>query len=170
MKNIEKIVVNGHYVYVDKDAEIKEGDIVLEDLMNGNHLLMTIHTLNDIDPEIQAKVVASSPELNLEGIPSYVEWLGINELKLKWSHLYVNGQLPKKPYPTNFENDLDKFMLGYYTALEKELFTEEDMRKAIELTRKEIKVPYEINGGNVMFDYCYYSDEEIIDLIKQSKK
>ncbi len=29
----------------------------------------------------------------------------------KWSHLFIFGN-PKKPYPTNFENDLNNVMLG----------------------------------------------------------
>jgi len=42
------------------------------------------------------------------------------------------------------------------------LYTEEQLREAIKLTRKEIKVPYEVNGTTLM-DYCYYSDDEVME-------
>ena len=46
-----------------------------------------------------------------------VEELAIDILNKEnmWSHLFIFGN-PKKPYPTNFERDLDRVMLGLYQA------------------------------------------------------
>jgi hypothetical protein len=55
-------------------------------------------------------------------------------LKAKWSHLYQFGY-PKKPYPTNYLNDLNMVMLGYYQAQalqsNAKMFSLEDMKRAI---------------------------------------
>lgn len=40
-----------------------------------------------------------------------IEKLAIDSLRDKWSHLYQFGY-PQKPYPTNYENDLNCVMLG----------------------------------------------------------
>ncbi len=40
-----------------------------------------------------------------------LEKLAMDSLKDKWSHLYQFGY-PQKPYPTNYENDLNCIMLG----------------------------------------------------------
>lgn len=41
-----------------------------------------------------------------------IEKMAMDSLKNKWSHLYWLDEYPKKPYPTNFENDLKNVMLG----------------------------------------------------------
>jgi hypothetical protein len=40
-----------------------------------------------------------------------VEKKAMDLLKNKWSHLFVSGY-PEKPYPTNFQNDLNNVMIG----------------------------------------------------------
>ena len=66
--NIEKITVDGGYVWVDKDAEIKEGDWVCGGL-GGND----IKKYGKYFADDWYKIIASS--ISLEGVPTYVEWL-----------------------------------------------------------------------------------------------
>ena len=40
-----------------------------------------------------------------------LELEAMDMLKNKWSHLYMFGY-PKRPFPTNYENDLNNVMLG----------------------------------------------------------
>lgn len=150
MENIEKISVDGYYVWVDKDAEIKVGDIVLEDLINGNYLIMTIHTLNDIDTEIQAKIMAASPELKLKRIPTYEALRA-----LEYAKPYVKDIKDDEDYAWH-GGLIQGFKEGFNTA-QKELFTEEDMRNAW--------------GNGAMSDHGSISSfEKFIEQIKQSKK
>ena len=40
-----------------------------------------------------------------------LELEAMNMLKNKWSHLYTFGY-PQRPFPTNYENDLNSVMIG----------------------------------------------------------
>lgn len=123
MNNIEKKQVNGHYVWVDKDVETmtntpigycynslksesdwEDKDIVL------HQGTMPIYHFRGLQ-----KIIAASPELNLEGVPSYVEWLAWKDEGRKC----LDAEFLRA-----------KFIKGYQTA-EKELFTKEDIIKAI---------------------------------------
>lgn len=42
-----------------------------------------------------------------------VEKIAMEQLKYKWQHLYTFGY-PKKPFPTNYENDLSNVKVGIY--------------------------------------------------------
>lgn len=134
--NIEKIEINGHHIWVDKDAEIKEGDW----FYNPRHKGLGIN----YNPDGCYKIVAQDTELNLEGVPSFGEYFHLKDQEILDIH--------KKG-----------FQDGYKIA-EKELFTEEDMRKAIKLARK--KGDYNFDGKS----YSYINtEEEIIEQLKQSK-
>ena len=72
MENIEKIAVNGHYVWVDKDVEIKDGDFCH---LKENHYINggvgKYNTKKAIGYGLHgtkffSKIVAASPELNLK--------------------------------------------------------------------------------------------------------
>lgn len=52
--------------------KIEVGDMVCEQLITGQWLPMTIHTLNDIDVNTQKKIIATSDEL---GYIVYSEWI-----------------------------------------------------------------------------------------------
>ena len=41
------------------------------------------------------------------------EKLAMDKLKSKWEHLYIFGY-PQKPFPTNYENDLNNVKVGLY--------------------------------------------------------
>jgi hypothetical protein len=45
-----------------------------------------------------------------------VEKTAMDKLKSKWEHLYKFGY-PKKPFPTNYENDLNNVKIGLYEGL-----------------------------------------------------
>lgn len=78
--NIEKILVSGHSVWVDKDAEINPPCFVAELLSTGLYDMFQIDTANDVDTKTQIRIVAASPKLNLEGVPTYLKWLAEQEL------------------------------------------------------------------------------------------
>lgn len=91
-----------------------------------------------------------------------VEKIAMDKLKNKWGHLYISGY-PQKPFPTNYENDLNMVKIGIHeglsrnneekifklvseiTSLNEEIdslkssdkkFTIEDIKKAIDLARE----------------------------------
>ncbi len=84
-----------------------------------------------------AEIIAHQPkgnvlELDLPLLPEItveddVEKLAMDELRSRWSHLYISGY-PKRPFPTNYEHDLNMIMLGYYKAKAIKTFNEEDLR------------------------------------------
>jgi hypothetical protein len=118
--NIEKVEIKpNQYVWVDKDVEATPDDIKKG---KGRYYK---------NEDIMCKIIAASPELNLEGVPTYVEWLA------------------EQSYPIsevwNYEQSLIRklaFIRGYQTA-EKELFTEGDVIKAVFLARKWEKMNIE---------------------------
>jgi hypothetical protein len=160
--NIEKIEIKGHYVWVDKDAEIKEGDWMIRP--NENPILVTSDFWWDFGVKYH-KIIAASPELNLEGVPTYVEWLAEENMK-----------------QYDWVEDIDGrgcFIKGYQTA-EKELPTWDDVRKAIELARlikedgsvEDSFTAEDISGCTEVCTYGWsfkHSEKEIIEQLKQSK-
>lgn len=75
--NIEKIEINGHYVWVDVNAEIKEGDWIIRP--NENPILVIDKFWWDFGVKYD-KIIAASPELNLEGVKSFEEYLGMSKI------------------------------------------------------------------------------------------
>ena len=160
--NIEKIAVDGGYVWVDKDTKIKEGDWVCGGL-GGND----IKKYGKYFADDWYKIIASS--ISLEGVPSYVEWLAHTEYpyststpeSLSFSRLRIDYFI--KGYQTKekelFDELLTKYQEGMKKGLElsKKLFTEDDIRKAIRLAKRS-------TGTLVM------NENEIIEQLKQSKK
>jgi hypothetical protein len=151
MSNIEKIAVNGDYIWVDKDAEIKEGELCIDGYMN----ILPFADLSELglgyDKNTIHKIIAASTELNLKGIPTYVEWLALQKIKEISSKQFLSlGTLA---------NIGDGFIIGYQTA-EKELFTEDDVRKAI-LKSFLLGVERE--------QYSKELEEEIIEQLKKEK-
>lgn len=83
------------------------------------------------------KAKSVSSKLDLPLLPTQedeedIEKMAMDELKNKWSHLYISGY-PKKPFPSNYQHDLDMIMLGYYKAkANSKVYTEEDIRLALQ--------------------------------------
>jgi hypothetical protein len=142
--NIEKIEINGHYVWVDKDAEIKEGDYVYVNCseikvteicqVSGyyNEQFLFKHN-SQIHMDYCKKIIAASPELNLEGVPTYVEWLARKE--------FPNNGTQESGYLAG------GFVIGYQTA-EKELIGE-SLNKYQEGFAKALKL---CNGSDFIND------------------
>ena len=74
-----------------------------------------------------------------------VEEQAMDLLKDKWSHLFTFGY-PSKPYPTNFENDLNCVMLGLLKA-------------NVEEERKQAKLEV-LNELRTYFDVSKLDDRE----------
>ena len=151
--NIEKIKINKHYVWVDKDAEIKLNDYYFSKISNIIFRRKYGHWIENYDKKIYQKIIAASLELKLEGVPSYAEWLAVKEYPITKG----GSMLMPSSFDLDQSNRQSGFIKGYQTA-EKELFTEDDLRKAIEMARF---------GGKIT---THYSEEEIIEKLKQSKK
>lgn len=158
-----------HYIGVD-DSEIKVGDIVAEKLLTGGYELFTIHTPNDIDKLRQKKVTHSSkpledinfvdeaegkiiPKIKPLSLSEIRELLGMVDVEsralkpaIKYIEIYTDANT------FDFRKGYEK---GYYEALEdnkEKKYTEEDMRKTIEMARES-------------HDYLYgysWSKEQII--------
>ena len=163
MKNIEKIPVNGHYVWVDKNAEIKEG----EWFYNPFQGIVSV----DSNSDGCKKIVSASPELKLEGVSTYLEWLAEQEYPSfkrstpfgsKYEHIpkrrrsaFIKGYESAEKEQQIEIDALKKTIQGYQEGIDS-LPTWDDVRKIIDLAR-------DYNDGWI------HSDEEIIEKIKQSK-
>jgi hypothetical protein len=76
--NIEKIKVNGGYLWIDKDSKINEGDIlpyVLRWKSGRYELVNSNNGIRQSKIPFAKKIIASSPEINIVGIPTYQEYL-----------------------------------------------------------------------------------------------
>ena len=62
-----------------------------------------------------------------------IEKIAMDKLKSKWEHLYTFGY-PKRPFPTNYENDLNNVKAGLYEGAkwqqeqDKNKYSEEEVR------------------------------------------
>ena len=151
MENIDKIEVNGYHVWVDKDMEIEKGKTFLT-RDNDIHKNYGYNYGNRV-------IIAASTELGLKEVPTYVEYLAEQYAVSKSS-----ADVFKQAHKTDFIN-------GFQTA-EKELFTEEDVRKAIELTKSSAFVKRIHNShvpDELLDDVDFDSTEQIIEQLKQEK-
>lgn len=79
-------------------------------------------------------------------------------LKSKWSHLYMFGY-PKRPFPTNYENDLNNVIIG----LTSNWVEKQKLQFAIEQL-DEIKSKmsfFEISNMENTLDNLYYKIQEL---------
>ena len=83
-------------------------------------------------------LIASYPPL--EGVDEFetlppaednIENTAIEMLKREgyWSHLFINGNLPNKPYPKQFDRELHCVILGLIKAKQETMFGFEDLDK-----------------------------------------
>jgi len=60
---------------------------------------------------------------------SDIERIAMDKLKNKWGHLYT-FRYPQRPFPTNYENDLNNIKIGLYEGAKwqaERMYSEEDM-------------------------------------------
>jgi hypothetical protein len=63
-----------------------------------------------------------------------IERIAMDKLKNKWGHLYT-FVYPQRPFPTNYENDLNNIKIGLYEGAKwkaERIYTEEDLLGAFE--------------------------------------
>jgi hypothetical protein len=142
-KTYQPIEINGVIYWVDKEAKVENGKLFITKEY-------IVH--NNIGWNYGDVVIVAQSEPKLDGIPivsldSYVERLAMDSLKNKWSHLYSFGY-PQRPFPINYENDLNNVLLGYYKSNPNQ-YTQADIEKAIWLARdfkiaRQIKTVEEI--------------------------
>jgi hypothetical protein len=58
-----------------------------------------------------------------------IERIAMDKLKNKWGHLYTFGY-PQRPFPTNYENDLNNIKIGLYEGAKwqaERMYSEEEV-------------------------------------------
>ena len=62
-----------------------------------------------------------------------IERIAMDKLKNKWGHLYTFGY-PQRPFPTNYENDLNNIKIGLYEGAKyqaERMYSEEEVLELI---------------------------------------
>lgn len=119
------------------------------------------------------KVEFATASINLDGVPVIeersIEKEAMDLLKEDWNRLYWVGY-PERPFPKDYERDLKNVMLGL-SAAKKELYTENQLRTAIEKAREQ---HWDEGGGGLVkqgsweFDLQYKEDiEKMMSEIKK---
>lgn len=156
MKKFE-IVETPDYILAVSDEEVKEGDIGLSKL---NEIIVFS---KKYDSKLYKKIIAhlpkgNAPELDLPLLPEMVVEDDVERLAEKYvdSRFNVNSGTI-----FTFERlHRETFIAGYKAAAK--VYSEEDLRKAIEMAREESGL-----SDNTM---CYdYDEDEIIQSLKQPK-
>jgi hypothetical protein len=91
----------------------------------------------EVGKTIKIKATINSIETEQETVEESVviEKIAMDKLKDKWNHLYTFGY-PQRPFPTNYENDLNNIKIGLYEGAkgqqeqEKNKYNDEDLRTA----------------------------------------
>jgi hypothetical protein len=97
------------------------------------------------------------------------EIIAMDKLKDKWSHLYRLGY-PQRPFPTNYENDLNCVLIGLYKSQEKYPFSDDAMVQFSEWCQKHYErvdnnthiAMWKPNNGSRIW-YSPYTDKEFQD-------
>ena len=79
--------------------------------------------------------VFSEPKQETLEQDAELEKIAMDKLKNKWEHLYTFGY-PQKPFPTNYENDLNNVKVGLYEGAkwqQERMYSEEDMKQAFKV-------------------------------------
>jgi len=173
-----------HYIICD-DSEITTGDIVAEKLLTGKYELFTIHTLNDIDKSTQKKITHSTQPLgflnevglttaNLKPDWTNVEYLPLSEVKEllgvvdveKKAHNWSTRQTTRST--DYWRSMVSTYVEAYNQALEdnkEKKYTEEDMRKAIEIAQTTSYVSTQLFSDQSSVKHNF-SAEEIIQSLQ----
>lgn len=139
-----KIICYKNYLLAIDDTEVKSGDHYINLENNSVYIKnMNIDTLSNEETtnSIVKKIIAHLPpnvSCILKGIDllpklkskkDVVEEICVDILRKegKWSHLFINDY-PSKPYPKNFESDLDKVKVKYY---ESNIYIEHEIRTLV---------------------------------------
>jgi hypothetical protein len=128
-----------NYLLVIDNSEIKVGDWIYAH----NEFILWVTETNLISNQYCRKIISHLPlkdAVPFKGVDLLppleeddVEKLAMDQLESKWNYLYQFGY-PKKPYPSNYENDLNMVMVGIYKTKEKYKYSEDNLMKAIILS------------------------------------
>ena len=76
-----------------------------------------------------------------------IEKIAMDKLKSKWEHLYTFGY-PQKPFPINYENDLNNVKVGLYEGAkwqQERMYSEEEVENIlIEYVKTNPTKPYRV--------------------------
>jgi hypothetical protein len=101
-----------------------------------------------------------------------IERIAMDKLKNKWGHLYTFGY-PQRPFPTNYENDLNNIKIGLYEGAKwqaERMYSEEEVDTLLEMLKRSIAEINHIKHTYKDRGHCvkYLSDCE--SAIEQFKK
>jgi hypothetical protein len=97
-----------------------------------------------------------------------IEKIAMDKLKNKWGHLYTFGY-PQRPFPTNYENDLNNIKIGLYEGAEwqaERMYSEEDMIFFAEFVATYSDKNKNVHGQMLHAKSKYDGAERTIDLFK----
>jgi len=83
---------------------------------------------------------------------SEIEKIAMDKLKSKWGHLYTFGY-PKRPFPTNYENDLNNVKVGLYEGAkwqQERSYSEEEVEIIIQKLMMDVHCGDLCYGDNVI--------------------
>jgi hypothetical protein len=92
---------------------------------------------NELFFDEQGNLIKEEPKQETLEEAADIERIAMDKLKNKWGHLYTFGY-PKRPFPTNYENDLNNIKIGLY------------------------------EGTKWQQERMYYSEEEVLELLIKS--
>jgi hypothetical protein len=93
-----------------------------------------------------------------------IERIAMDKLKNKWGHLYTFGY-PQRPFPTNYENDLNNIKIGLYEGAKwqaERMYSEKDIYSLLDFIRNnavETDEGWQINK-------IVYTNEELFEYFK----
>lgn len=179
-----KIIKTDSYLLVVGDDEIKEGDWMYQGIIN--HVRKYLGALDNIDVKRPSfkdhkKIIAHLPLNNspiLQGVDLLPDLKQEDDVEALAESQYgtdIDSIRGSNPYDLN--SDLKRgFIRGYNKAKEKYKYTEEDIRKAIEMARTLVEGKNEFDVENILgsSDGTYgikekYSETKIIQSFSQPK-
>jgi hypothetical protein len=97
--------------------------------------------IEDQKPKYSEEVVYEYDTKNPRGMISKqpleeaaeIEKIAMDKLKSKWEHLYTFGY-PQKPFPTNYENDLNNVKVGLYEGanwMQERMYSEKEVESLL---------------------------------------
>ncbi len=97
---------------------------------------------------------------------SDIERIAMDKLKNKWGHLYTFGY-PQRPFPTNYENDLNNIKIGLYegTKWQAERMYSEAIEFAEWIRIKNFQTTSKNNW--IGLDMKYYTTRELFEQFKK---
>jgi hypothetical protein len=122
---------------------------------------MNTHYVDFSNPNADKISSASTTSIKQETLEDAadIERIAMDKLKNKWGHLYTFGY-PQRPFPTNYENDLNNIKVGLYEGAK---WKAQRMYSKFDLDAEITKLNTPDRYDNVKHKYNY-SESDIVNL------